>query len=60
MAQFSKFKFLIALKLILMGVNFLKKYQNLVFSKSGESQKNYKNCKSGTSALESELKIKPV
>ena len=37
MAQFSKFKFLIAFDKILMGVNFIKKHQNLAISKCRKS-----------------------
>ena len=38
MAQFLKFKLILTFKLIFMGVNFVKKYKNLVISKSGKSQ----------------------
>ena len=42
MAHFLSFKFTIAIKLNLMGVNFILKYQNLVISKSGKRYKNVK------------------
>ena len=45
MARFSKFKFLFTLKLNCNGVNFMKKYQNLVISKSWNEIKVWMNAK---------------